>query len=150
MQTHNVLWQVSLSNGETHQEGSISFPEIEGELSPWQKLLQYLKTGGKQGESPLAITSLSLFTVDGRTFNVPSSGNNPRFQAFRVMEKPQGYKMFRAVASERNMTKNGEIINDREVDKYTVAAAVYDMYELQIWVDEHDTKNCWVVIEGKV
>lgn len=113
---HNILWNVSLSNGEViHEERSVFFKTVEGELSPWQKLLRYL------AKNDLHITALWLNTVDGsRNFNIISSGNNPRFKAFADAPKPVEYKMFRKAGMD--VMPNGE---QGEPDLYTVAEATY-------------------------
>lgn len=131
--THNTLWQVSLNNGETCQEGKGSYKEIEGESSPWQKLMAYIDAHS------LDITSLSLRTKDGRTFNLPSAGNNPRFAMLDTLEKPRGYKMFRAVGQDIMRTDN-KVISE---EKYTVIEAQLKGLKLQIWVSEQNTDNAW-------
>lgn len=132
---HNVKWQVSLNNGKTFFEGKGLFIEIENEPSPWQRLQKYIN------DRKVYITSLSLYTDDGRTFNLPSAGKNPRFREFNSDEKPLDFRAFR---------KYGESIDPktREItgaDLYTVAESIYSTYRLQLWVDEKDTRNCWVL-----
>jgi len=136
---HRINWQVSLSNGETCYEGKGAFEEIPNQLSPWQKLLRYMGEGG------FFITSLSLFTDDGRTFNLPSAGKNPKFAMLNKAEKPIDYKMFRAYAREASLNKENKFEQSGE-DLFTVAEAIYKDYSLQIWVDEHNTKNCWSLV----
>lgn len=128
----NVKWFVSLSNGETFFEGKGKFTVVNGEPSPWNKLLQYLK------DKELRITSIGLYTDDGRTFNLPSAGRNPKHFVFQEKDKPIGYNMFRAFGTDKTPNAIADI--------YTVIEAKYDNYKLQLWVSENDTSNCWVVV----
>lgn len=138
--THNVAWQVSLSNGETVSEGLGRFSEVEGEISPWQKLLVYLS------ENNLQITSLSLVNVY-RTFNLPSAGKNPKFRPFSLSPKPLGYECRRYVSREAHTGKELALASPHEL--FTVGVAIYKDYELQLWVDENATENCWTLLVPK-
>jgi hypothetical protein len=137
---HNVLFQVSLSNGETFFEGKGDYQEIPGELSPWQRLTKYI------AEKNLLITSLSLYTKDGQTFNLPSSGKNPKFRPFEAAQKPLDYNLGRYMAREHSFIGN-ELKNTEVSDLFTVIEAIYPEYKLQLWVDENNPKNCWVLVE---
>jgi hypothetical protein len=140
MLTHNVLWQVSLSNGETFYEGKGKFQEIADQPSPWQKLLKYI------AEKKLVITSLSLYTKLGQHFNLPSSGKNPKFSEFELLEKPIDYLMFRKISRDMDivdMKVAGSEINGW----FTVIEAIYPDHRLQLWVDEKNTNNCWVLVK---
>lgn len=137
METHKIKWQVSLSNGEMCYEDKDAFIEVAGELSPWQKLLHYTTV------RKVTLTSLSL-VVDGRTFNLPSAGRNPKFRVFDAGQNPLVYNMFRAYAREAGYGKDG--LAESGSDLFTVAEAVYRDYKLQIWVDEHDPRNSWSVV----
>lgn len=167
---HNVKWQVSLSNGETFFEGKGNYQEIAGEKSPWQRLLCYI------ANNKLKITSISLYTDFGQTFNLPSSGNNPKFGAFLDAEKPIDYNMFRSLAREARVI-NMKADKAKVSDWFTTIEAIYPSkiveangeikvtkkdgttkiipqkinikipgYKLQLWVDENNTKNCWVLV----
>lgn len=129
-----VKWQVSLSNGETFFEGKGKFISVSGELSPWQKLGQYLK------DNNLSITSLGLYTDFGQHFNLPAMGNNPKFKEFKDILIPSEYKMHRKLSGE--MVKGRTVIKDW----FTVIEAIYPDYKLQIWVDEKNIKNLWSLI----
>ena len=87
--TPNALWKVSLSNGETFHESKTPFHIIEGSLSPWNRLKMYCE------ECDTPLTSMSLWTEDGKTFNLPSGGKNPRFKQALESEKPLSYNFFR-------------------------------------------------------
>lgn len=139
---HKINFQVSLSDGTTLQEGKGSLREIEGGLSPWLQVLAYLENHS------VSIASLVLVADDGRTFNLPSTGKNPNFKPFRDAEKPLSYKVFRCVAQEANWDgKSDPQATQMAIkDWYTVAAAVYNKYELQLWVSETDTRNCWTLV----
>lgn len=137
--SHNVSWLVSLSNGETFLEGKGKFAEIPNEPSPWQKLIKYT------AEKKVLITSLSLHTKDGRTFNLPSLGKNPKFKPFSEARKPLDYNLFRATSREMGAVK-GRAENIKISEWYTVIEAIYPSYKLQLWVDEMDTRNSWVLL----
>jgi len=132
--THKITWLVSLSNGETFSEGVGQFEEIEGALSPWQKLLVYL------AENSLQITSLVLVN-NNRTFNLPSAGKNPKFRPFSLSQKPIKYELRRYVSRESNSAE--ELPSALIGEWFTVGVAIYPDYELQIWVDENNPNNCW-------
>lgn len=130
-----VLWIAGLSNGETITEEKGNFKTIAGELSPWQRLLLYLK------EKDLTITSLSLHTKDGLRWHLPSAGKNPKFHAFAVAPKPINLNMFRKMGGD--VTGGGEIKNP---DKYTIIEGEYNGgTKIQIWVDDYSL-NSWSLI----
>lgn len=128
---HNALWRVATSNGENFYEGKGKFIEVDGEQSPWNKLLSYLE------ETEQTITSLGLYTDDGRTFNLPSLGKNPKFSVFSEAQKPLKYNFFRALSQD---------IQTDDKELFTVIEAVYEGYSLQLWVDENNTQNSWVLV----
>ena len=121
---HTVKWYVSLNNGETFFEGKNKFVDIDGEKSPWLRLVDHLI------DNNLQITSLGLYSDDGRRWNLASAGACPKFKMFENVEKPIDYNVERSVA--REMQQNGEI---KIVEFYTVARALYEHYELQLWVN---------------
>ena len=120
-----VKWIAGLSNGETIIEGEGIASKVEGELSPWWKLQEYLK------ENNLTINSFYL-ACGGQHFNLPSV--NPKFNG----EKPLGYNCFR-------MVQTDSLVGDNSKDElYICAEAIYKNYKVQLWVDEKDTRKCWV------
>lgn len=132
----------SLSNGETVVEGKGDFAYIDGLPMPWPRLVRYAV------ENQLTITSLSLFTPDGRTFTLPSRGRNPKFKAFDSAEKPLDYQIERKVAREQSAVKleDGTIKATGPVQlkgHYTVGVAFFGDHKVEIWVDEFDTRNSW-------
>lgn len=132
---HNVKWQVSLNNGETLYEGKGNFIEVEGELSAWNKMIQYVT------ENNLEITSLSLYTNSGQRWNLPSKGGNPKFRAFDIAQKPFKLQLERVQGMDWDDQNNPDI--------YTTINAFYDyegvIYKLSIWVDEKNTNNTWTL-----
>lgn len=136
---HHVLWQVSLSNGENFFEEKGEYKEIPGLPSPWQRLNKHI------AENNLLITSLSLYTQDGRTFNLPSSGRDPKFRPFALADKPIDYNVSRYMSRELDVVNN-EVIKAVPSDWFTVAEAIYPDHKLQIWVDEKNTRNSWVLV----
>lgn len=136
---HNVLFQVSLSNGETFFEGKGNYQDLPGLPSPWQRLIRYT------AENKLLITSLSLYTKDGRTFNLPSSGRDPKFRPFALADKPIDFNVCRYMAREHDIVDN-KVQNTEVSEWFTVAEAIYPDYKLQLWVDERNTKNAWTLL----
>lgn len=128
---HTTHWTVSLNNGETLYEEKGDYRILAGELSPWQRLLAYLK------EKNLHITSLSIYTEGGKRFNLPSAGKNPRFRAFIDSETPVSYKWFRSYGQE-----HGGLNAGREDHYATIEATYADGRCLQIWVDDV-TNDSW-------
>lgn len=143
---HKVQFKISLSNGETLYENKGPLQEIPNEKSPWQKAIDYTISNN------CVITSLSLFTEDGHTFNLPSLGKNPKFREFaNLQEKPIDFNVSRKIATERNMEKypDGSVVQvsaQRISEHYTIAEAIYSSYSLQLWVDELDPRNSWVLV----
>jgi hypothetical protein len=132
---HKAKWYVSLSNGETHYEDKGIFKVKEGEKSPWQRLDRYCI------DNRLEVTSLGLYTDDGRRFNLPSAGNRPNFPIFYTLTKPLDYACFRALT--QGMSYLGA--KPQKENLYTVIEAIYSNHKLQLWVDEDNINNCWCV-----
>lgn len=135
MQTHNVRFAASLSNGKNYLEdkGDIIGDET---ASSWTKLLRIML------DEKATITSFSLYAGE-KIFHLPSAGSNPKFAFLKPM-KPVDYNFMRAIAQEMSSTGGGL---DKQVrDWYTVAEAVYVGFKLQIWVNETDTNDCRTVI----
>lgn len=130
---YRVFFKVSLSNGENIYENKGDYLRIPGELPPWERLKQYIS------DSNLTITSLDLYTDEGNTFNLPSSGQNPKFKAFADSLKPSSYNFFRRAGSDYG--KGWEV--------YAVAEAIFSNYILQMWVNNNNPDNSWVLITGK-
>lgn len=135
MSKRKVLWQVGLSDGATIHEEKGNFQTIEGEPSPWQRLLAFCAS------QKVTITSLSLYTNDGRRWTIPSAGKTPKFKAFMDCEKPVSYRCYRKMGAD--MMADGTTINE---DRYTVIEATYaDGHKLELWVDEKG-ENTWTMI----
>lgn len=132
----NIKWQVSLSNGETLNEDKGNFIN-DHTSSAWSKLRIYTQ------ENNLEITALSLVTNDGRTFNLPSGGKRPRFSAFYNVEKPVGFNFGHKLGQDIQNTTG---VTD---DLFIFIEATYPDYSLQLWVDEHNVDNCWVLVLPK-
>jgi hypothetical protein len=137
--THNVKWQVSLSNGETFFEEKGDFKTIPDIKSPWLRLMDYVV------DNQVEITSLSLYTDNGMTFNLPSAGKNPKFKAFGEAKKPLDYLACRKMG--QDFIRNGNKLEKTDkVDLFTVIIAYYENYQLQLWVDENNPRNCWTLV----
>lgn len=141
LNTHYVLWKVSLSNGETFYENKGDYETIPDEPSPWQRLQKYTS------DNELEITSLSLYTEKGQTWQLPSAGSNPKFTEFSKVDKPIDYDMCRKMARESSVT-NMEAEKATVAEWYTVIKAIYKDYTLELWVDEFNTDSTWSIIRG--
>lgn len=126
-------WKVGLSTGENFTEGSEPFSFVPGQDSPWLKLKAYLKESGAK------ITSLSLI-YNGRTYNLPSTSNNPKFSAFANNEKPHDFDFGRVYG----MDDNGH-----NKDVFSVIEAFYTDKVLQLWIDEKNPNNTWVLVSNE-
>jgi hypothetical protein len=141
MQSHRVLWNVSLSNGENFREGSGRFVEIEGGLSPWQQLKVYLL---EWPTGRIHITALWLTCPNGARHVLPSMGirHKPLLSKFHEAEPPTGLRCFRKLGG--NATPGDPEIKDK--DLYTVGEATFETYKVQIFVSEHDPNLSWVLV----
>jgi len=130
-----VRWITSLSNGETLYEERGNFKTIDGELSPWLRLLSYLE------DNDLKITSIAL-TYDERTrYNLPSTSNSPKFHAFSEADKPVSFNFFRKYGG--NVIDGS--VDTATADHFTVIEALYeDGKTVQVWVDEANG-NSWTL-----
>lgn len=128
-----VKWFASLSDGQTVYEDKGEYKTIKGELSPWQKLQENIKKNG------LKITSLSLYADNGKRFNLPSAGKNPKFKVFAENPSPDSYNFFRKAGAD---IFNGKISS---YEVYSVIEAIYTDKKLQLWVSEANN-NVWALI----
>jgi hypothetical protein len=129
MQSHLVLWNVSLSNGENFRECTKPFLEVP-ELSPWQQLERYLEEVGAH------VTSVWLSSPNGTRFNLPPISNrHPRSRIFLNAEKPILLRAYH-----KNVSGTGGL-----KEWFAIAEAQYPTYKLQLWVSEHDPKVSWVI-----
>lgn len=130
----DVGWKVSLSNGETLYSGKGDYIPAPDKLSPWNRLKKHMQ------DHDLRITSLSAYSDDGRTFNLPSAGRNPRSPIFKDQAtQPIGYNFFYCATSSTNA-------NFDDASSYIVIEAIYEKYKLQIWVDRNNPDHCWSAI----
>jgi len=127
-----ALWCASLSDGSTFQEGKGEFRIIEGQPSPFQRLLLFVSEGN------LRVTSLSLYCGD-RHWSLPSAGRNPKFRAFENAPKPEAYRFFRTAGADSCGSRAGV------TDRFAVVEAAYqDGSRMQLWVEDA-TLNSWAV-----
>jgi hypothetical protein len=135
--TPHIFWTASLSDGQTIFEDKGDYAITQGELSPWQRLMAFLR------ENPeVKITSLSLYTFDNRRFNLSSSGRNPKFKIFADAEQPVGYRFFRVAGMDFDMSGKRE-----KEETFAVVEAVYKSgKKLQLWVADDNIDNCWSLI----
>lgn len=131
---HKVLFTVSLSNGETIHEERGNFKRIKGALSPWERLLSYIR------DNDLKITSLALYHPDGRRWNLPSSGNSPKFHAFSEADKPLDYAFCRKAGIDKCSTTH-ETLSE---DIYAVGEVIYSDHIIQVWV-HNETGVSWIL-----
>ena len=131
-----VRWIASLSNGQTLYEERGNFKTIDGELSPWLRLLSYAT------ENNLSITSIAL-TFDERTrYNLSSLGKNPKFHAFAQAAKPVAFNFFRKLGGD---VIDGKV-NAETADHFGVIEAQYESGQVvQVWVDDANG-NTWTLM----
>lgn len=136
-----VYFIAGLSNGETATEGKGNFAEIEGALSPWQRLLRYC------AEQQVDITSLALATADGRRWHLPSAGKAPKFKAMAEALKPTGVRMFRKAAMDLKTNTDGDMKEGDWGDFFTCLEAIFaDGRKLQLWVSDAEPHPSWCII----
>lgn len=128
---YGVRLKMSLANGETIYEGREPFIFIPGEKSPLARMLEYADNNGP-------IRSLSLITKEGVEFHLPSSGNNPKFRAFDVEDKPLDYTAFRKIG--------GDIKGKNGFETFSVIQAIYKDKKLEMWVSEKKPHQGYVVV----
>jgi hypothetical protein len=126
MKEHIVKWNVKLSDKTLYTEGVYPF---DGESSSWNVLEKHV------ADNNLQVIELWLST-DNHTFYLNTAGTHPKFAAFRQVEQPSDYKVRRYLALDSQSGKE---------ELYTVAIAVYPEYELQLWVNEKDPSESWVI-----
>ncbi len=127
----SAIWSVGLSNGDTIFEGKVGFEVIAGEVSPWQRLLNFLEMTG------LEITSIQI-KKHGNMYSLPSKV--PKFGG----EIPERYSYFRRAIVDINKEN---VVNTYH---YMCVEAHYSDYVLQLWVDENrQSKGSWVTIVNK-
>lgn len=130
---HQVLFTLGLSNGETIAEEKGNFQRIDGELSPWERAKRYIATEG------VSITSFSLYTRDGRRWNLPSAAKNPKFKMIADAMVPVSFNFFRQAGID--VSAEGMQL---ETEIFAVAEARYQDGEvMQIWIND-ETMKSWV------
>jgi hypothetical protein len=136
MRHHNTFFQVSLSNGETIFEGKGDYKEIEGQPSPWQRLLLHLR------ETKTHITSLAIYSGGRRYMLPPMSKGGPNFVAFQSCDRPVGFSFFRKLG--QNMNDERESVGSEEI--FAIAQAQFDDGTfLEIWVSNDNPDNAWTL-----
>lgn len=135
MRHHTALFQASLSNGETLFEGRGDYQEIEGQPSPWQRLLLYLH------KTKSHITSLAIYAGGLRYMLPPIGKGGPRFRAFEHAERPVGLTFFRKLGQDVNAS--GGALSE---EIFAVAQAQYsDGTFIEIWVSDANPENAWTL-----
>lgn len=137
MRDSNVKWAISLSDGTNAYEDKNEYKEVEGDLSPYQKLLNYIE------ENDVEMTSMSLYTDEGRAWNLPSAGDNPKFDRFENTDKPVDFK-FR-----RHLRQVGMMGGSSKTYKYAMIEAEYEDYKLQVWVMDKEPYPSWTLVIDK-
>ena len=131
--TQNIKWSVGLSDGQNIYEDKGDYKRVEGELSPWLKLMEYIDN------NDVEITSLSLYTDEGRRWNLPSTGN-PKFRELREVEQPDELKFRRKLSK--------DLVSGNE-KRYAVIEAHYEDYKVQLWVRNKEPNPSWSLIKQK-
>lgn len=146
-------WLVSLSNGDTAIEGKPPYEEIEGELSPWQRLIRYLSF------NKLSITGIRIQldsdTNPTRTFNLPSLSPKAKW-INRKPILPIGFNYFRTVEqvmTVESVDEKGQINGLERKENldthYIEIHAYYPTFTLVFIVDEDTGNESWAMILPK-
>jgi hypothetical protein len=122
-----IKFVVGLSNGESLVEGKGKLERIAGGLSPYHKMRKYLEDEG------LEITSIGLWAGDIH-HNLPSFA-----QKFNGL-KPKGFEFFRRYEED-------DALAGGAVNIYSVAEAHFELFKLQLWINENDLNKSWVVVK---
>ncbi len=130
---HKVQFIIGLSNGEMITEGKGNFQRTAGDLSPYMRALRYI------AEQGVKITSFSLYTADGRRWNLPSAGKNPKFKEVGEYPVPISFHFFRKAGIDIDPDDGTQTLTD----SFVVAEAQYpDGHTVQLWVND-ETMNAW-------
>lgn len=134
---HQVQFIIGLSNGEMITEGKGNYQRTAGEHSPWMRAIRYI------AESGVKITSLSLYTADGKRWNLPSAGKNPKFKEVGEYPVPVSFNFFRKAGIDIDPDDHSQTLSD----VYAVAEAQYpDGKSVQLWVND-ETMSAWTFIK---
>lgn len=143
-------WLVSLSNGDTAIEGKAPYEEIEGELSPWQRLIRFVAL------NKLQITTIRIqVDVDDlptRTFNLPSLSPKAKWGNLKPI-LPSGFNYFRRV----EQTMIPDYVDEKGIhglhptnEKHFIEIhAFYPTFNLVTIVDEDEGNESWSMIVPK-
>lgn len=101
-------WVAKLDNGKVVEEFKGDYKEIKDKPSPWQRLVKYCE------KKDLSITALQIKYKD-RSWTLPLGAKE--------------YYYSRSISGD---------IGGTDLDRYIFIGAVFDGYEVQIWVDEKD------------
>ena len=136
-------WLASLSDGTTVIEGDPPFDFEPGEISPWQKLLKHIKN------NDLSITGMRVqierYGIPTMTINLPSlrtdgmTGTHERYTHIKPL-LPIKFEHGRRIES----TVGGSIDWS-----HLFISAVYEDYEVIVFVDEAEGNEAWVIVNAK-
>jgi len=130
-----LYFKAGLSNGETAIEGKGRFEVIPGELSPINRLYEYIADEG------LTITSLSIVTPEGHEFHAPSASKAPRFHAFGDAQKPLSYQIYRKAG--------GDVVGDNtEFELFTVVETAFEGFSTQLWVSHARPYQAYTLVKA--
>lgn len=142
-----ISFLVTLSNGEKVIENRGDYRWIDGQPSPWNRLITYV------AKNKLSISWLGLVTEDGQVYNLPMSGGKSRFAEFNKPDsiKPNYYEVKRFLARDMDVVaenRRANIQDVRVVEFYTIAEAIYTGFTVQLWVDEIHPKRSYTVVKN--
>lgn len=143
-------WLVSLSNGDTAIEGKAPYEEIEGELSPWQRLIRFIAL------NKLHITTIRIqVEVDDlptRTFNLPSLSPKAKWGNLKPI-LPSGFNYFRRVEQSlqaESVDQDGvHGLHPTSEIHFIEIHAYYPTFTLVTIVDEDTGNESWSLIVPK-
>lgn len=142
-----VFFVASLSDGTVVTEGRNGWEWIDGQPSPWTRLITHT------AKNNISINSVSLATPDGASFTLPPMTGKPRFTGYagiKPEERPFDYDVSRRLIRDMDVG----VINDRaEIEKstikefYTYVTAFYKDFNVELWVNEMDLRSSWLVLK---
>lgn len=153
MKKVQARWLVSLSDGTTAIEGKTPYEEINGQLSPWQRLIQHISTNN------LSITAIRIeleIEKDGQIFthhyNLPSKSPKQKWANLKPI-LPTHFDYHRRVSLELgNATvndKGGLDVKPLGETHYIEITAYFPHFNLMILVDEDNASESWSIIVPK-
>ena len=137
---HKITWKALLSDGNIYYENKGIFEESLEKPSSWQQMEKYIIDNG------LSIVAISLITDTGFEINTPKMTGEPDLKSYKKGDAPIDFLVKRSLARDLNITGSLKDLRTKieNVGFYTILVTYYKGYTIELWVDENDTKKCWL------